>query len=372
MARIGIDATSILPNGKGLSRYEKNIVQSLSCLESEHEYFVFLNDSFRVNLSVKKSNWHFLPVPIWKTLFWEQLQLPCYAKKFKLDLIHHSLDRPSYLAEVPIVLFLFESPHSRSEWIPKRSKGKSWYIKMSHQLTQSVFPHTLRLAKRIIVSSECTKTDLIENFQVSADKIRVIYPGCEEGFKPLLDTEALLNIRRELGAPEGYILHFATGDPRENTNLVLRAFQQARSRLPKGIKLVLAGGGAEAEALPEESIRLPFLTGERLITVFQGARLYVDPSLYEGFGFQILEAMACGIPTIATQCASVPEILGQAGFLVDPKDEDTFTERIIQVLTNENLWNRMRHKGLERAKQFRWEKAARETLFAYQEVLNEH
>jgi len=367
--RIGIDAIS--PAGKGTMKYQKNIVESLSRLNSNHKYYVFINEALPSRFSLNQPNWSPAPIAFRKGLLWEQLQLPYYAHKFKLDLVHTVRDRLPYLPTVPIILFLFEIPHHRSQDSTEWGEKKDWYCQISDQLTLSLFPHSLACAKRILVSSESTKKDLVERFQVPDKKIKVTQPGLEDAFKPLRDEPSLLKIRQELGAPNGYILHFSTQDPRENTALVVRAFLQARPRLPKGMKLLVAGGGRGTEGVSEGVIHLAFLTGQSLVAVYQGASLYVDPSFYEGFGFQILEAMACGVPVIASNRTSIPEIVGDAGILIDPKDGDALGQAMIQVLRDGNLRDEMRRRGLERAKQFSWEKTAQGTLVAYEEILNE-
>jgi len=287
MARIGIDATAISPSGKGVSNYQKNIIQALSELDSPHEYFVFLNKTHYVPSFYGKQNWHFIPVSIWNHFFWEQFQLPYFARKFKLDLFHNTSDRFPILLDIPLILFLFEIPHYRYG-LTVNGNGKSKiYNWISEWLSISMFPRSLKQAKRVLVSSHHTKKDLVERFQVEPRKIQVNYPGRGNFFKPLVDERCFLEIRKRMGAPEGYVLHFATGDLRENTETVIKSFNAAKGRLPKGLKLILAGGGAKIQNDSKDIIYLPFLTGDSLIQVYQGAKLYVDPSSYEGFGFQI-------------------------------------------------------------------------------------
>lgn len=368
MARIGINATAISPSGKGVSNYQKNIIEALSELNSNHEYFVFLDRAYQVPFSILKQNWHLISVPIWNHFFWEQFQLPYFARKFKLDLFHSTSDRSSVLLHIPLILFLFESPHYRYGL----TNGKSnVYRRISERLSLSMFPQSLKQTECVLVSSDSTRKDLVERFQIEPEKVRVNYPGCENVFKPLLDEKKLLEIRKQMGAPDGYILHFATGDLRENTKMVIQSFKRLRNKLPKGLKLILAGGGTNTKHDSENIICLPFLTGESLLQAYQGAELYIDPSSYEGFGFQMIEAMACGVPVIASNKTCIPEIVGDAGILLDPSNGAAISQAMIQVLTDRDLWNEMREKGIEQAKKFDWKKTAHETLVAYEEVLKD-
>lgn len=371
MARIGIDAIAIAPDGKGVSRYEKNMIRALCELDSKHEYYVFLNDAFQTDWFPKRPNLTCIRIPIWKTFLCEQFQFPYYAKKWKLDLIHQTGYRLSSLTAIPTILFIFEVPYYRSEWAKKWQKQKNWYGKISDQLTLSFFPKSLRIAERILVGSQSTKDSLVENFDVTADKIHVVYMGCEESFKPCCPGSTRSDVIKEFGISGEYILHFATRDFRENTDLVLRAFQRIKKEFPHPLQLVLAGGGNYQldQDLTEGIVKLPFLAEEQLITLYQNARLYVDPSFYEGFGFQILEAMACGVPVIASNTTSIPEILGSAGLLIDPTDSGALEKGMIRILKDQNLWSRMREQGIEQAKRFDWQKAASETLSIYEKVL---
>lgn len=367
MARIGINATAISPSGKGVSNYQRSIIEALSELDVDHEYFVFLDSAYGISLSIQKQNWHLIPVPILNHFFWEQFQLPYYARKFKLDLFHSTSDRPSVLLSIPQILFLFEIPHYRCGLNGNSSGKLKIYSRISERLLVSMFPRSLKQTKCILVSSHNTKKDLMAHFQIDPGKIRVNYPGCGNQFKPI-DEKNLLEIRKQMGAPQGYVLHFATGDSRENTDVVVESFNYAKGRLPKGIKLILAGGGANGPYASENIICLPFLTGESLIRAYQGAKLYIDPSFYEGFGFQIVEAMACGVPVIVSNKTCIPEIVGDAGFLSDPGAEQ-MGQAIVRVLTDERLWNKLRQKGIDQAKKFDWQETARQTLAAYEDLL---
>ncbi len=365
MARIGINATAISRTGKGISNYQKNIILALLETDSTHEYFVFLNKAQESPFFSAKSNWHFIQVPIWNYFIWEQFQLPYFARKLKLDLFHDTSDRFSILLHIPSVLFLFEIPGYRYD---VSHNGKSnLYHRISKRLLVSMFPQTLKKTKYILASSANTKKDLVERFLVEPEKIQVNYPGYEQHFKPAGTEKEILEIRKRLGAPEGYVLHFATGDLRENTKIVMRSFKAVSVKFPK-LKLIVGGGGIKAQDEPN-IIYLPFLTGDSLVQAYQGARLYVDPSSYEGFGFQLVEAMACGVPVIASTKTCIPEIVGNAGILIDPKDESGLIQNMIQILEDDKLRERMRLRGLERVKQFDWNKTASETLNAYDEIL---
>lgn len=376
MARIGIDATAISPTGKGVARYQKNIVHALAQLESQYEYFVFFNQAYSFPpFVIENSRWHFIPVRIWKTVFWEQVDVPRWINRLGLDLFHTTADRLSYFGGSRFMLTLFEVPDERIRLLRQAKMEYSIYHWLSDFSILTFFPRSLKRAEKIIVSSQNTQRELIHRYTVDSQKIRVIALSHESVFKP---SQNVLAIREELGIPAGYILHFSTRDPRENTIAVLKAFQLAKDKLKKGIKLLIIGSlGTQLKKtiddnhMQEDVICRGYLDEDELVKTYQGALLYLDPSLYEGFAFQVLEAMACGIPVVTSKDTSTSELVGEAGVLLDPQDVSALAQRMVQILTDENLWNQMRARGLARAEAFSWEKTARETLNIYNEILNE-
>jgi len=366
MARIGIDATSI--SGKGVERFQKDLVESLARLNSNHEYYVFLKEGRRFMPFVTEPNWHFITISKWKSFLWEQIGIPYWIQRLRLDLFHVTTDRLPYIGKGRFVLQLFEIPNHRVGLARRAKSGYPLYSRVSNFLNLSFFPHSLNCATRILVSSGNTKKELMATYRVDPKKIHVIPLSHETVFMPANDPRSILEIREKFEAPTGYILHFSTQDPRENTEAVLAALPQAKVRIGRGIKLLIIGCEKYQEA---DVVCRGYLDGRELIRAYQGALVYVDPSLYEGFALQVLEAMACGVPVIASSRSSIPEIVGDAGILIDPENPAALAEAIVRVLTDDNLRNEMCQKGLERAKQFSWEKVARETLLNYQEILNQ-
>lgn len=355
MARIGIDATSIAADGKGVSRYQRNLVKSLASTGSKHEYFVFLNRTGSIEGLMPTSHWHFIRVPIWKSFLWDQFDVPRWIDRLKIDLFHTSTDRLPWIGRGKFILQVFEIPHHRIRMAQRKGHPYSSYERIADFTALTLFPHSLRRAERILVSSRNTEKELCSKYQIDQTKARFIPLAHEPAFTPLHDPEKLSSIRKKWSAPSGYILHLSTGDPRENTHVVLDAFKAAQGKIDPRIRLLI----------PKR-----YLTEAELIEVFQGALLYVDPSLYEGFALQVLEAMACGVPVVASNRSSIPEIAGDSGVLIDPEDPEAVAQAMIKVVSDEKLQREMCRRGLERAKEFTWERTARETLRAYEEILN--
>ncbi len=187
------------------------------------------------------------------------------------------------------------------------------------------------------------------------------------------------DVAGDLLVPGGYVLHISSRDPRDNNYAVIRDYprEQRALRIPQ--KLIIGGSIDLKESGLEKLIgelnlgnniiftgRLP---EKELVALYQAADLFIDPSFYEGFGLQVVEAMSCGVPVITSNLTSLPEIVGDAGILVDPTDINGLASALARVLTDAQLRSSMRQKSLQRAKFFSWDKTARETLAIYDELL---
>jgi glycosyltransferase involved in cell wall biosynthesis len=222
----------------------------------------------------------------------------------------------------------------------------------------------VRIATRLLTISESSKRDLVRLYRADPTRIDVAYPAVEQRFASAPRAE-IERVRARYGLSESYVLHLGTVKPRKNLPRLIRAF--ARARLPAETQLVLGGMttfGAEAveQAIRESGLgkrlqRLAYVPDEDLPALYSGAACVAIVSLYEGFGMPALEAMACGAPVVASNRGSLPEIVGDAGLLVDPLDVSSIAMGLEQALANKTL----RERGPERAAEFDWPTAARVT-----------
>ena len=382
MAIIGLEATYLSIYGKGASRYQYNLVKALAKRDKRNCYYVFLNQKNILPELPEQDNFYYIRIHIPSRIIWDQFQLPFIVRKYKLDIYHSLLDTLPVASKGKCVLFLFEIPDYRIELARQRGYC-SLYAKLSFGYTRFLFRPSLRKAKVIIASSHSTKKDLVERYNVNEKKIRVVYPAADECFHTADDEKSLLNTRKRYNAEAGYLLHISSSDPRDNTPAVIRAYQKVHSKLRTPKKLIICGSiNPEESGLKKLITELGLensiiftgclsLLSEELVALYQAADLFIDPSLYEGFGFQVVEAMACGIPVITSNVTSLPEIVADAGVLVSPTDIDSLASAIIMVLTDSRLREILCQKSLERAKFFSWDKTAQETLAIYDALLAE-
>jgi glycosyltransferase involved in cell wall biosynthesis len=238
---------------------------------------------------------------------------------------------------------------------------------------------SVRRARLVIADSEATRDDLLALLDVPREKMRVVHLGCDPGFAVAPADEARRAVERRFGIRQPYVLHVGTIEPRKNLERLVRAF--AKLRRGNGIRhhLILAGdsgwGAAEvlrtirAEGMNDCVQRIEGAAETDLQDLYRAADLFVYPSLYEGFGLPPLEAMASGTPVVASNVASLPEVVGDAALLVDPLDVAGLTSAIARGLSDEALREKLRLAGPQRARLFTWERCARETLAVYEEAL---
>ena len=243
-----------------------------------------------------------------------------------------------------------------------------WFLRI-------MMPRFLKSTEGIIAVSNSTKRDAEYFYKVSSGKVHVVYPGVGSQFKPVLDQNKLAFMRRTYGLPERYILYVGSIEPRKNLIRLFEAFGHVNQA---DIRLVIAGRkGWRYRAifehlgtlgLEEKVIFTGFVPDDNLPALYSNAVAFVFPSLYEGFGLPILEAMACGTPVVSSNTSSLPEAAGEAAILIAPQDVQGWVDAINNLSCNPQLREELRQKGLRRVKDFSWDLAAEKTLSIYHEI----
>ena len=259
--------------------------------------------------------------------------------------------------------FLKIPEYLNPEWVQYKEK----YTRLS-----------LKRADVIITVSNYIKNEIIRYFGVPEEKIRVVYHGASDHFTPLKDNTLINRVLERYGIKIPYILFVGTFHKNKNLIRLLEAFYQLKLSYSFPHRLVLAGGKGElnkdviqriAELKIEKLVSLTgFVPIEDLPIIYQGSALFVFPSLFEGFGIPVLEAMASGVPVIASNVCSLPEVVGEAGLLIDPLNVDLLAETMYRVLSNKELRDELIKKGFERVKLFTWVKTVKETMAIYKEA----
>ncbi len=351
----------------GLSRYIGNLLTSLPAVAPEHQFTAFV--AARPPTPVPGLRYWLAAWPTGRPLariLWEQTALPLALLRCRADLLHGPAYVLPFLCPCPAVLTVHDLSFLTVPTAFRRSNRL--YLSLSTR-------RAVRQAQRIIAVSAHTKRDLVRLLGVPPEKITVVHHGLEhEVFRPL-PAETVAAFKRQRGLPEEYILFVGTLEPRKNIPTLIRAFARLKREGNWPHKLVIAGGRGW---LFEEIFALVERLGLRAEVLFpgyipfaeqplwyNGAAAFVYPSLYEGFGLPVLEAMACGTPVIAANASALPEVVGEGGLLVPPCDERALAWALAEVLADADRRAELARRGRERAQQFTWPAAARATLAVY-------
>lgn len=372
---IALNCQLLSMNVTGVTRYISGLVRALPRVDPAHQYTLLVNRRVPERLLPQASNveqrvTHF-PINGTKTrILWEQFVQPLEVAFRGFDAIHHT-DRsmPWLPTGIPSVSTIQDISYAS---FPKTyTRGKVIYSEITARIA------AVR-ADRIITVSENTKHEMMHYLKVPEEKIRVIYSAVDDIFQPVSSVKVLQEARQRFDLPDRVILYVGSLNPRKNLVTLIRAYAELKRTTVLSHKLVLVGPN-EWKSDPvfqtirdlglESEISLPgLIQGLELVHLYNLADLFVFPSLHEGFGFPPLEALACGTPLVCSNRASLPEVVGEAAIMVEPRDVKGLAQAMERVLTDRDLAQQLRGRGLERARLFSWEKTARETLKVYEEV----
>jgi len=379
--RIGIDARTILdPKGRegaGVGHYCYHLIENLLELDSENEYFLYFDSRIKDTSSFDRGNvtvrrFPFIQYGRFMPVAYSHFLVSAFLNKDKLDLFHSptgavplSYRRPTMVTVHDLAVY----------------HQKNWYSKNEELNTKLVVPRTIRQASKVITGSEFIKQDVVTRFGVSDDKVEAIHNGVD----PLLKDEVALEknnevVRKKFGIDGRFVLYVGSLLPRKNVRGLVAAFDKlTKDEAMAGLKLVLAGreGWNYKKILTEVSSRglndrvvfTGYVSPEDKYSLLSMADVFVFPSYYEGFGLSVLEAMYFETPVITSSISSLPEIVGDAGVLIDPYNTTQIADAMDSLLSDEAKRNELVAKGKERVRQFSWENTARKTHAIYEEVV---
>ncbi|WP_032121275.1 glycosyltransferase family 4 protein [Clostridium amazonitimonense] len=357
--------------GTGIGTYTYQLIKSLNNIDNINNYTVFmpevekfditLNSNFNINKIIKSI----------QNNFWDQVNIPNILDNVEADIYHvpqNGVGLP-FKKKCKFVITLHDViPLKMPETVGEK------YLKIFNEDMQSI----VSLCDGIITVSEFSKDDISKAFNFPRDKIYVTHLASEEVYKPLDRCSCKKNIEKNYGIKEDFILYIGGFSPRKNIIGLLEAFSKLVQVNNKTIKLII--GGTKGISYPKyknKSIELGienhvifpgFIPLEHLPWFYNCCEFFVYPSLYEGFGLPPLEAMACGSAVIASNLTSIPEVLGDSAFLVDPRDQDELYRAMINLLDDNNFKKNLIEKGLKRNSTFSWNETARNTLLAYKNI----
>lgn len=386
--KVGFDYTAVLHERTGVGQYTVKLLDALLKIDKENSYVPYVLYSltnYLLHPGLRKKvqpphggNLEFVSVPVPFQML-RYLKVPGLRGMMK-EYMLGGLDA--------------DIIHSNTFCVPRMRDEKKKVVVTVYDLSVLTNPEchkklnilhctngireAVEYADRIIAISEHTKRDIMKHFDAPEDLIAVTHLAAGPEYHEVRDKAVLSSSKARYGLPEEYILFVGSLEPRKNIKGLLKAYSVIPARMRKAYPLVIAGAKGwlnsdippllSSLAIKESVIFTGYIDSADISAVYSGASLFVYPSLYEGFGLPILEAMSCGVPVVTSNTSSMPEVAGDAALLVDPLNAEELAFGIETVLGKESLRAEMRKKGLVRASSFSWERCAKETIEVYRKV----
>jgi glycosyltransferase involved in cell wall biosynthesis len=366
--RIGIDIHSVGSQKGGNETYYRELIKEMIQFSCDHSFFLYYTDpragqqiasSDRFSLERLLPSHRMLRIPF---------TLPLRVRNDKLDVFHAQFIVPPFLKCKTVTTI----PDIAYEHVPQffPARQRAWLKLLVRE--------SAKRADHIITVSEYSKSDIVQTYGVSREKITVTYEGAGEEFLPLDREKAKEELARKYGINGEFILYLGRLQARKNLARLVESYARIRK---SGLrhKLVLAGKQDSLfrpvlsrirELKLENDIVLPgYVPAEDMTTFFNAAEVFVYISFYEGFGLPIMEAMACGTPVITSRGSSLEEVAGDGALLVDPTDDASIADALTRVLSDYELRHRLGQAGLARSRQFKFKNAAEQTIGVYERVM---
>jgi glycosyltransferase involved in cell wall biosynthesis len=374
---IGIDAHAIGAQQGGNETYIRNLIKSLAEVDGENRYTIYLANAraaalWRDGFANQFKNFTIRLLPPPTPLVRVPVFLAYELLKRPVDVLHVQYTAPPF-CRVPVIVTIHDLAF---EHLPETfTRRGSFQLKLTVR-------RTAKKAARIATVSEFSRQDLIRTYHLPPEKVTVTYNGIESHFTPQPKSPGeSAEIRQRFGIARDFLLAVGSLQPRKNLVRLIRAYAKLRNEnenftrqlVVVGRKLWLTDeifAEVKKQRWADDVILTGYVADEDLPALYRSASAFVYPSLFEGFGLPPLEAMACGAPVVTSDTSSLPEVTGDAALLIDPRDEQSLVNALIEVVNNQPLRARLREKGIAQAGKFTWREAAEKTLRLYREACN--
>jgi glycosyltransferase involved in cell wall biosynthesis len=353
----------------GIGRYMKCLVEAVVESAPEHQYLLILPPGEEDAVVCRGDGVERLTPPMKYYSLREQIDLPRILRKHQADLLHSPHFNLPLVRVCPYVVTIHDVIYLACREDLPSQLGRLYY--------RAMMGAAVKRADRIITDSEYSKRDLQRFFRVEEDRMDVIYPGVDQTIRKTVESVKKREVQDRYGIVSSYLIYTGIYKLRKNHAGLLKSFKVF---LEKGgdAQLVIAGPMADGEAtlrkiatdlgIAERVIFTGFVPDGDLPALYSGAQVYACPSLYEGFGFTVLEAMACGVPVVCSKETSLPEVAGAAALYADARNPQEFGNALYQAYRDQGLRAMLVSKGTSNVQRFQWRRAAEQTLAVYEKV----
>lgn len=366
--KIGIDARMFLNPKTGVGQYVANLLRAFAEVGPENEYYLYAPRPFK--LSLPEGPFYMRIIPSRRSLWWMQVVLPRFLVQDGIDLYWGG----NYA--VPFLPRRIKKVVTLHDFVYKKYPGTLPVRTALH--LRVALPLYLRSCHHVLVPSQNTAIDLQETYRFPGEKITVVHLAAGSAFFNKMEEKEVQDVLAKYNLSKGYLLYVGAVEPRKGVDTILKTLGVYRERNSECPFLVIAGPlgwktkkivSLVSELDLEKTVRfLGYVPDEDLPALYKGASIFLYPSLYEGFGLPVVEAMASGVPVITSRAASLPEVAGDAALFVNPGDEKELSMQLEKLLQDPVLRQEMGRKGKAQAERFSWLQTAKKTLQVFNAV----
>lgn len=374
--RIGIEAQRIFrPHKHGMDVVALELVKAIQNIDTENQYYIFIKKDEDNGCLKSTPNVKVIETSSYPYIIWEQIILPIYAWYYKIDLLHCTSNTAPIFCPCPIILTLHDVIFLEKR---KVKNTMSWYQKFGNLYRKWLVPAIIRRTAKVITISNQESENILNLTKIENSKLEVIHNGVSKNFGQKTPEALAFEVSEKFLLSDEFALFLGNVEPRKNTPNLLKAFVAFAKDHPD-FQLVITGVNRKfiAEQMPPNSTNIlkrqiitpGFVSKDELTFLYSYAKVFLFPSLREGFGLPILEAMCQGTPVITSNVSSMPEVAGDAAVLIDPTKPDEIASAMEKIMKNADLRMELKEKGLERVGHFSWDNTASQYIQNYLSIL---
>jgi len=375
--RIAIEAQRLFREKKhGMDIYALELIRSLQQIDHKNEYVIFVKPDVDDTILNETSNFKIIKLDGGFYPMWEQIALPKAAKEAGCQVLHCTSNTAPIRCEIPLVLTLHDIIYMESSYSRILSGSATPYQKFGNIYRKLVVPHLVTKSRKNITVSHSEKNRIDKLFGLqNGQQMNVVYNGVGKHFKPITDKLELKLAKEKYQLPENFFFFLGNTDPKKNVKGTLKAFSEFLKKTGLDYYLVIADYEQNQlqkycdeigdKSLITRIILTGYIPNASLPAIYSQSKVFLYPSLRESFGIPMLEAMKCGVPVLTSNTESMPEIAGNAAYLVNPFKHEEITEGMIKMISDEPLRTDLIQKGFKRHSEFSWEITAQKVLGLY-------
>jgi glycosyltransferase involved in cell wall biosynthesis len=365
-----------------MDRVALELIKNLQRIDKVNEYFIFVKPDQDRDVLKHTDNFKIVEVPGGPYPLWEQFQLPKFVKQYQCDLLHCTSNTAPLKVQSKVITTLHDIIFREERVLKQLLSSASWYQKIGNLYRRFLVKGVIKKSEHLITVSNFENQNIKKVFKLENQKVTTVHNGVNKEFNNQFTTEQKEAVRSQYQLPKNFLFHIGNKDPRKNTKRLLDAFCELKQTQFGHIKLVIAGVNEETldsmleemfipSVLKKDIVLTGYIEDEDLPVIYGLAQVFLFPSLREGFGIPILEAMASGVPVITSNTSSMPEVAGDSALLINPHNTQELTQAMVKILSDEDFRNILIRQGLKQCRGFSWDQSAKKVLKIYEQLSTE-